>query len=56
MQARTGTVWRIRRTRTSVGFSAPRPREIPLYALMYYVPLAALLVALVALVVWLLVR
>ncbi|MDQ3823313.1 MAG: PQQ-dependent sugar dehydrogenase [Actinomycetota bacterium] len=53
MQAGTGTLWRIRRTRTSVGFSAPQPRTVPLYAFLYYLPLAAALAALVALVAWL---
>ena len=56
MQAGSGTLWRIRRTKSSVGVGAPQPRTVPLYAFLYYVPVALVLGGLVALVAWLLRR
>ncbi len=56
MQIGSGTLWRIRRTGAAAGITPPRPRTVPLYALMFYVPGALVLLALVALAVWLLLR
>jgi hypothetical protein len=56
MQAGSGTLWRIRRTKSSAGVGAPQPRTVPLYAFLYYVPVALVLGGLVALVAWLLRR
>ena len=56
MQAGTGTLWRIRRTGTSVGVTPPRPRTVPLYAFLFYVPAVLAMVAVLALLVWLFLR
>jgi glucose/arabinose dehydrogenase len=50
MQIGSGTLWRIRRTKTTIAVSPPPPREIPLYALLYYLPGAAVVLAMAALV------
>jgi glucose/arabinose dehydrogenase len=42
MKEGTGALWRIRRTAGPRGERPPRPRRVPLYALMYYLPPVAL--------------
>ena len=56
MQAGTGTLWRIRRTRASVAFHPPPARTVPLYAFLYYLPGLLVLGGIVALIVRLLRR
>jgi hypothetical protein len=45
MKEGTGTLWRIRRTTGRQGTRPPRPRAVPTYAFLFYVPLLALLAA-----------
>ncbi len=45
MKEGTGTLWRIRRVPgATVSVRPPEPRTVPLYAFLFYVPLALLLV------------
>ena len=55
MKEGTGALWRIRRSGGPTGTRPPEPREVPLYALMFYIPLLAGLVAIAA-GLWRLVR
>lgn len=41
MQAEPGMLSRIRRTRGAPGVRPPKPRTVPLYAFLYYLPLLA---------------
>ena len=39
MQVGSGTLWRIRRVGSDISTRPPRPRSVPLYAFLFYVPL-----------------
>ena len=55
MKEGTGTLWRIRRTEGPRGERPPRPRQVPLYALLFVLPVGILL-AVVAVGIWLALR
>jgi hypothetical protein len=56
MKEGTGTPWRIRRVPgTSVSARPPEPRHVPLYLLLFSVPIALLLAA-IGVGIWALVR